>query len=227
METATDRHSKSTTPRENQPLRIISWMNASVLYAGAGNVRSVVEQAVSAGADLTEAALAGVPLAGARLARARLARAWLARAWLADADLTDADLTDSDLTEVDLTGARLAGARLTGARLTGANFTGADLTGARLDTGEYWEEYVTEVVPALLIAGGHTLEEAAAAWACHNWENCPMAVAFDVHKVFDAPPRFREQIRQFVQFFDAGLIPCPGYRHSILPEYDPTNKEQV
>lgn len=66
-------------------------------------------------------------------------------------------------------------------------------------------------MPALLIAGGRSLAEVATleTWACHNWNNCPMASAFNVHSLSDVPPLFRHEANQFVQFFDQGLIPLP------------------
>jgi hypothetical protein len=80
-----------------------------------------------------------------------------------------------------------------------------------LDTGETWKQYLAETLPALLTAGGKTLEAiiASGCWECHEWSNCPMATAFDVHSEFDAPILLRPRVKQFVQFFDAGLIPEP------------------
>jgi hypothetical protein len=36
-----------------------------------------------------------------------------------------------------------------------------------------------------------------------------MAIAFGVHSLSDIPEVFRKQAEQFVQLFDAGLIPNP------------------
>jgi hypothetical protein len=100
----------------------------------------------------------------------------------------------------------------TGANLEGANLRGANLEGAkdlRLPTGETWEEYLTETVPALLTAGGKALESFAPHWTCHTWDNCPIAHAFDVHRVEDVPILFRPRAQQFIEFYDAQQIPWP------------------
>ena len=118
-------------------------------------------------------------------------------------------------TGANLSGANLAGAYLTRANLTGANLAGANLDGAnlygatRLPTGETWAEYLAEVVPALLTAGGKSLEECKAHWECHTWSNCPMAWAFDCKGIEGVPILLRPRAQQFVQLFDAKLIPCP------------------
>ena len=105
----------------------------------------------------------------------------------------------------------LGGANLRGANLRGAYLSGAYLGGATMPGGETWEEYLSEVVPALLVAGGHPLAEVATerAWACHDWANCPMAGAFDAHSVDDVPLLHRPRAVEFIQFFDARLIPRP------------------
>jgi len=91
-----------------------------------------------------------------------------------------------------------------------ANLSGADLSEAIMPGGYTFEVYKSEVVPALLTAGGKTLEEVVgASWECHEWTNCPMAIAFDVHDLSDIPPLHREQASLFVQLFDAELIPNP------------------
>jgi hypothetical protein len=92
-----------------------------------------------------------------------------------------------------------------------ASLVGANLDGATLPTGETWELYLKEVVPALLVAGGRTIEEIVAegAWDCHSWTNCPMAAAFRVQAENETPLLLRPRVRQFVHFFDAKLIPKP------------------
>ena len=99
------------------------------------------------------------------------------------------------------------GADLRGANLRGADLRGADLRGAKLPTGEVWEDYLAEVVPALLAAGGH--EVSPEAWQCHTWNNCPMAEAFGVQRLDMVPLLHRPRVEQFVQLYDAGLIPAP------------------
>ena len=107
----------------------------------------------------------------------------------------------------DLTGANLTGAYLRGAYLTDANLTGAK--NLRLPTGETWEEYLRETVPALLTAGGKSLESFAEHWQCHTWDNCPMAHAFGAGGIEQVPILLRPRAEQFIQFYDAGQIPWP------------------
>jgi hypothetical protein len=127
------------------------------------------------------------------------------------ADLTGADLTDADLTGAVLTRADLTRADLTRADLTRADLTDADLTDAVLSDGVTWGEYLSDVVPALLTAGGKPLEEVATedVWACHSWNNCPMHAAFDANGLSEIPALHRWQASRFVQLFDAKLIPLP------------------
>ena len=93
-----------------------------------------------------------------------------------------------------------------------ADLTGANLTRALLPTSESWEDYLAEVVPALLTAGGKTLAEVATPehWNYHTWDNCPMAAAFCCNQMDAVPALYRPRAEQFIQFFDAGLIPRPG-----------------
>ena len=120
------------------------------------------------------------------------------------------------------------GANLTWANLYGANLTRANLTWANLDdstrlpTGETWQEYREVILPALCTAAGKTLDEVAAAWDCHEWSNCPMHVAFDFDGDFDTQDvpasvqLLKPRIDQFVQLFDAKLLPCPCELASIV-----------
>ena len=112
--------------------------------------------------------------------------------------------------EIRLSGASLAGANLAEASLARANLDGASLDEKTiLPTGETWKEYLTVVVPALLTAGGKSLQEIATpkTWDCHTWENCPMAEAFGGHSLQDVPILLRPRAEQFIKFFDAKLIP--------------------
>ena len=134
----------------------------------------------------------------------------------AGADLVGADLGGADLGGANLRGANLRGANLWGANLWGANLEGSELRGAKMNeatilpTGYRWDVYLSEVLPALLVAGGRSLAMVAASWSCHEWTNCPMAVAFDVHNLDDVPQLYRREARQFVQLFDAGLLSVPN-----------------
>ena len=134
-------------------------------------------------------------------------RADLSRADLSGADLDGANFSRVDLSGSDLRGATLWKANLWRADLRGAHLSGADFSGAILPTGETWEAYCAEVVPALLAAGGHLVSPEA--WNCHDWQNCPMAEAFGVSSPDDTPLLYRPRIAQFTQFFDAGLLSAP------------------
>ena len=101
------------------------------------------------------------------------------------------------------------GADLHGADLSGANLRGANLHGAVLPTGETWEKYLAEVVLALCAVGNAPLHTIAEAWTFHTWQNCPMAIAFDVHTIEEVPALYRQRVEQFIQLFDARLVPCP------------------
>jgi len=77
--------------------------------------------------------------------------------------------------------------------------------------GMLFSEYLRDVVPALLTAGGKTIEEvvASGAWDCHSWDNCPMHVALNIRDSSEAPPLLRARVHEFVKLFDGGLIPKP------------------
>ena len=153
-------------------------------------------------ADLSWANLSGANLSGANLSGAYLGGANLGGAYLGGAYLG---------------GAYLGGADLSGAYLGGANLSGAYLRGAYLGD-VLWESYLSEVVPALLTAGGRTLEEVATpeTWACHSWKAdgvaCPIATAFGVEALHKVPALYRQQAERFIRFFDQGLIPLPVNR---------------
>ena len=184
--------------------------------AGADLSGAKLSGAKLSGANLTNANLTGADLTNAYLTRADLAGADLSGAKLSGAKLSGANLTNANLTGADLTNAYLTGADLTGADLTGAYLAGAKLTGAknietcRLDTGETVKEYREQVVPALIAAGGKTLDDPAVAssWNCHHWENCPMHTVFGINSESEAPIFHRPRVKQFVQLFDAGWLPA-------------------
>jgi hypothetical protein len=92
-----------------------------------------------------------------------------------------------------------------------ANLSCANLRGADLPHGYTWEVYLAEVVPAFLMAGGKMLADVATreTWACHSWKNSPTHAAFDANRLDDVPPLYRAEARQFILFFDSGLIPLP------------------
>ena len=170
---------------------------------------------------LVGAGLCGTDLSGAGLKWANLRQADLTGADLSGANLTGADLRGADLTGAYMLYTNLYGANLTRANLTGANLTGADLratnlsdanlTGATLPNGETFEYFVEHTVPRLLTAGGKPLEEVASRgnWACHSWDNCPIAVAFRTNNTAGVPEEYRDDAELFITLFDSGLIPRP------------------
>ena len=174
------------------------------------------------GADLSDADLRDVKLSGAYLSYACLSGANISRADLSSANLNGANLSGANLSYADLNGANLRDADLTGADLNGADLNGADLRNVYLRKGLKWERYLSEIVPALLTAGGKTLEEVVTqSWDCHSWENCPMAVAFSVHTIADIPPLYKREAELFVMFFDAKQIPNPlAPKTDFLPSCD-------
>jgi hypothetical protein len=124
--------------------------------------------------------------------------------------LSGADRSVADLSGADRSGADLSGADLSGAVLSGAK----ELDGMVMPDGLTFAHYKRDVVPALLVAGGKSLDDlkAAGAWDCHDWSNCPMHVAFGVNSTSEMTGPFaiyRQRADEFIQFFDAGLIPAP------------------
>ncbi len=128
----------------------------------------------------------------------------LRNADLYGADLSGADLYGADLRGADLRDANLRDANLSGANLYGADLRKADLRKAVLWTGETWEVYLKEVVPALLAAGGRPV--ACDSWQCHTWKNCLVASAFGVDSIQNVPALHRPRCEQLIQLFDARLV---------------------
>ena len=119
------------------------------------------------------------------------------------------DLCGADLRWADLRWADLRWANLCEANLSGVDLREVDLRGANLPTNESWEDFLSIVVPALLIAGGKTLESCKEHFQCHSWNNCPMSHAFNGQSIKDVPMLLRPRVEQFIQFFDANLITWP------------------
>ena len=161
------------------------------------------------GVNLIGAILSGTNLSGANLSGTNLSGAYLSGTNLSGANLIGANLNRADLSGANLNRADLKGAYLSGAYLSGACLIGANLSGATLENGLSWEQYLSEVVPALCIAGGKSLEEIAAVWDCHSWENCPMHVAFGVNSLKKIPALYRLEAERFIRFFDQKIIPNP------------------
>ena len=163
------------------------------------------------GADLTDANLKGADLTDANLRYANLFGANLFEANLRYANLIGADLLNADLRGADLRFADLTDADFTDANLKGAILTGANLGNTRLPFGEKWEEYLSQVVPALLTAGSKTVRVVleTGCWECHSCDNCPMKVALDIYCAEEAAILIRPRVKEFIQFFDQRIIPYP------------------
>ena len=119
---------------------------------------------------------------------------------LSGAYLSGADLSGANLSGANLHSAYLRSANLHSANLHSADLRSADLSGATLSTGETFERYLAEVVPALCVAGGRAVADVVTPehWACNSWDNCPMAAAFDVHGPEECPPLLRPRVTQFI-----------------------------
>ena len=99
----------------------------------------------------------------------------------------------------------LTGANLTRADLARANLADANLAdGVTLPEGVTFGEFIDVVLPALLKAGGRAV--LVEAWACHSWQNCPMAEAFGVHDLSKVPALWRPWASRFVQLFDGKAL---------------------
>ncbi len=129
-----------------------------VIFSGrARSMKDLIEAALSACVDLSDADLRGVNLARADLSRGRFCRADMTKAILVGADLSRAQLTGADLASAEMSGATmyktnlsqanlcdtnmtmiqgvsmlLCWADLSEANLTNANLVGANLVGAKL-----------------------------------------------------------------------------------------------
>ena len=113
----------------------------SAIAAGANLRGANLRGAYLSGAELSGANLRGANLRGAYLSGANLSGAELSGAYLRGANLSDANLSDAYLSGAELSGAYLRGANLRGANLRGANLSdaylsGANLSGANLSGGE-------------------------------------------------------------------------------------------
>ena len=114
-------------------------------HSAEGNtIRTTVEAAVSARANLAGVNLAFADLAEANLAEANLAGANLAGANLAGANLAGANLARAHLACANLAGANLAGANLARAHLARAHLAGADLAGADLAGADLADAYLAD-----------------------------------------------------------------------------------
>ncbi len=134
------------------------------------------------------------------------------------ANLDGANLYGANLVRANLDGANLYGANLDGANLDGANLDGAKISpSTRIETGETWKEYLEQVLPALLTAGGKALSDVVTKenWDCHTWDNCPMASAFASKDINGVPILLRPRANQFIKFFDAKLIPMEAIGQKV------------
>ena len=119
-------------------MKIKSRFSGTILFESTNKtIKSTLQSAVQAGADLR-----GAYLRGAYLRGAYLAGAYLRGAYLRGADLRGAYLRGADLRGADLRGAYLRGVNLRCADLRGAYLMGADLTGANLSDADLRGAYL-------------------------------------------------------------------------------------
>ena len=195
--------------------QILNWRTDAVIWEGdADTVKDALHSAIASGANLTSADLRRAELRDMNLIGVQLRDADLRYVDFTGANFTDADVKYADFRHSTFTGVNFMRTDLAGVDFTGANLMGATLRYAkhfRLLTGETWIEYLTETVPALLTAGGKSLESFTRAFSCHSWDNCPMAHAFDGHgrDLSAVPILLRPRAEQFIQLFDANQIPWP------------------
>jgi hypothetical protein len=202
-------------------MTIARWDNGATIYtAEADSVSELLYLAVKDSASLKWANLNGASLSEANLNGANLSGASLRWANLNGASLSEANLNGANLNGANLSGASLNGASLNGASLDRANLSGASLNGASLrwatiiETGETWRVYLSQVLPQLLTSGGKTLADTLLPihWNCHDWNNCPLAAAFDTKGIEGVPILLRPRAEQFIRYFDAGLITLEALR---------------
>lgn len=234
---------------EDKPPVLIAGEYASVRAACEQNL-SKLAHADLRGANLREANLyqAYMPqadLSGADLACANLDCAVLNGATLKDAKLVSASMhyttaVAAELQRADMTKAYCASANFQQSNLRdviarGTNFRSALLNTARLRGIELsddttlpndmaWGTYKREFVPTLLVAGGRALKDILTpkVWNCHNWDNCPMAAAFNTHGLSGVPLLYCHSASEFITYFDAELLPLDEMRKICgLPALEP------
>lgn len=188
--------------------------------------RAILNRSIFSDATLDSARFNGALLRDTTFTRAHLLDTQFSLAHLENAQFDGAVIQYASFTRATLTDASFQGASVRDtsfrlANLTGANFSGVDfstltmddalMTGVQLPDGTRWDEYLTDVVPALLQVTGLKLEQVATeeTWTCHNWENCPMRVVFGAKNTSEVPALYRAQAALFVTLFDARLIPQP------------------
>jgi hypothetical protein len=204
--------------------KITNRFTGSVIFTAKIEATEDTPISIKLGLAVKKAVEARAYLADANLADANLAGANLAGAYLAGANLAGANLEDANLAGANLAGAYLADANLADANLAGAYLAGAkDIPDFTMPDGLKFSQYKREVVPALLTAGGKTLDEIkeSGCWDCHDWTNCPMAHAFNVRTIEEIPPLYRARAKEFIQFFDSRLLPAPWADGSVESEPAP------
>jgi uncharacterized protein YjbI with pentapeptide repeats len=119
-------------------IEIRSWINGKVLYTAqdATDVRTALEEAVHAGAELNGAKLNNAKLNSAKLNSAKLNNAKLNNAKLNNAELNYAELNGAELNSAELNSAELNSAELNSAELNGAELNSAELNSAKLNNAK-------------------------------------------------------------------------------------------
>ncbi len=65
----------------------------------------------------------------------------------------------------------------------------------------------------LLTAGGATIKQILdrRAWDCHEWNNCPLHVAFGVEAVEELPKELQQEGARFLALFDNRFLRRPDH----------------
>lgn len=158
-------------------------------------------------------------------------------------NLESVNFREARLDAVNFSTSNVRNADFRGANLSGSHFMLADLSGANLERSAYWYadmrlatlsdetvlpngitygEFVHDVVPVLLTAGGRSIEELTTpdiwttdhrTWGAQiKWrrDNCiPIATAFGVDEVSEIPALYRPMSRLFIYLFNNEQIPKP------------------
>lgn len=181
--------------------------------------------------SLRNADLINVVFRSCELANVDLTTACLRSAKFIDCNISNCDFAGANLTNVTANFSMMH-CRFDGANLQGTDFSLGDEADGNsisdktvLSCGVPYDEFLSDVVPYLLQAGGVPLEKTMGevTWDCHSWDNCPMRVAFNASGNNEIPPQFRPLAKQFIELFDFGLIT----RDSVMKHVGPLlNKQQ-
>lgn len=171
-------------------------------------IRTNFSNAQLDGCNFEDANFEGANFSNASLVGANLKFADFSKANLSYANLQSTKLTQTSFVKTNLQGANLIDSDFHRAYMGFQNRLFPNITGAILEKDLTFEQYLVNL-PKFLTVTGKKLDEVCAVWNCHEWKNCPMAIAFNVKKINNIPKKYQREAERFVMFFDAGLIPNP------------------